>query len=53
MQHCNIDRLWWEWQQGLAGENPNLSGTGAQSPVMDPTPSPKRAISTALGYEYV
>jgi tyrosinase len=36
MHHCNIDRLWWDWQQGRTGQNPNLSGTGAQSPVMDP-----------------
>src|SRR5215471_12396668 len=55
MHHCNIDRLWWEWQQGHAGQNPNLSGTGAQSPVMDPwsyTESQTRDI-TALGFEYV
>ena len=51
----NIDRLWWDWQQGHAGQNPTLSGTGAQSPVMDPwsyTESQTHDI-TALGFEYV
>jgi tyrosinase len=55
MHHCNIDRLWWQWQQAHAGENPNLTGTGPASPVMDPwsyTESQTRDI-TALGYEYV
>jgi len=55
MHHANIDRLWWEWQQGHAGENPNLSGTGSSSPVMDPWSytEPQTRDITALGYEYV
>lgn len=55
MHHANIDRLWWEWQQGHAGENPNLTGTGASSPVMDPWSwtEPQTRDIAAMGYEYV
>jgi tyrosinase len=55
MHHCNIDRLWWDWQQTHPGENPSLTGTGPSSPVMDPwsyTEAQTRDI-TDLGYEYV
>lgn len=54
MHHCNLDRLWWKWQQSNAGVNPALSGSGASSPVMDPwsyTEADTRDI-TSLGYTY-
>lgn len=53
MHHCNIDRLWWTWQQlpGNAGKNPLLSGSAA---VMDPWPTtePQTRDVTTLGYTY-
>jgi tyrosinase len=54
MHHANIDRLWWQWQQAHPGLNPNLTGTGPNSPVMDPwayTEADTRDI-TAMGYTY-
>jgi hypothetical protein len=54
MHHCNIDRLWWQWQQSTQGQgkNPNLTGSAA---VMDPwayTEADTRDIGV-LGYTYV
>lgn len=54
MHHANIDRLWWVWQQAHAGQNPNLTGTGPSSPVMDPwayTEADTRDVTT-MGYAY-
>jgi tyrosinase len=54
MHHCNIDRLWWQWQntpQGT-GKNPPLTGAAA---VMDPwsyVEADTRDIA-GLGYAYV
>ena len=55
MHHANIDRLWWEWQQAHVGANPNLTGTGPDSPVMDPWSysEVQTRDTTGLGYEYV
>jgi tyrosinase len=54
MHHCNIDRLWWQWQTSAqgTGKNPPLTGAAA---VLDPwsyVESDTRDI-TALGYSYV
>jgi tyrosinase len=54
MHHCNIDRLWWQWQKkpGNASKHPVLSGAAA---VMDPWPNTEvdtRSI-VALSYTYV
>jgi tyrosinase len=55
MHHANIDRLWWQWQQAHPGENPTLTGSGAQSPVMDPYPTtePQTRDPHAMGFTYV
>lgn len=52
MHHCEIDRIWAEWQMANPGQNPTLAGTSA---IMDPwteTEIDTRDI-TALGYGYV
>ena len=33
MHHCEIDRIWAEWQAANPGQNPNLTGAAA---IMDP-----------------
>jgi tyrosinase len=55
MHHANIDRLWWQWHKSHSGLNPNLTGTGANSPVMDPWSyaEPQTRDIAALGYKYV
>lgn len=54
LHHCNIDRLWWLWQQSHPGENPMLSGSGPDSPVMDPwsTTESQTRDTAAMGYTY-
>ncbi|REG82338.1 tyrosinase family protein [Algoriphagus antarcticus] len=52
MHHCEIDRIWAEWQAANPGQNPALAGSTA---VMDPwaeTEVDTRDI-IALGYNYV
>ena len=52
MHHCEIDRIWNEWQAANPGQNPPLTGAAA---IMDPwseTEVDTRDI-TALGYTYV
>ena len=51
MHHCEIDRIWAEWQAANPGQNPNLTGAAA---IMDPWSESEvdtRDI-TALGYAY-
>jgi tyrosinase len=51
MHHCEIDRIWAEWQQANPGQNPSLAGAAG---IMDPwaeTEVDTRDI-TALGYNY-
>lgn len=52
MHHCEIDRIWAEWQAANPGQNPTLAGSAA---IMDPwteTENDTRDI-IALGYNYV
>ena len=52
MHHCELDRIWAEWQAAHPGENPPLTGATA---IMDPwseTEVDTRDIE-ALGYRYV
>lgn len=52
MHHCEIDRIWAEWQAGNPGQNPTLAGSAA---TMDPwaeTENDTRDI-ISLGYQYV
>lgn len=51
MHHCEIDRIWAEWQAANPGQNPSLVGAAA---IMDPWPETEvvtRDISV-LGYSY-
>ena len=51
MHHCELDRIWAEWQVANPGQNPSLAGAAA---IMDPWPESEidtRDI-TALGYAY-
>jgi tyrosinase len=51
MHHCEIDRIWAQWQAGNPGLNPSLAGAAA---IMDPwteTEVDTRDIA-ALGYSY-
>jgi tyrosinase len=51
MHHCEIDRIWAEWQAANPGQHPGLAGTAA---IMDPwteTEADTRDIA-ALGYAY-
>jgi len=51
MHHCEIDRIWADWQAANPGQNPSLSGAAA---VMDPwteTEVDTRDVA-ALGYSY-
>jgi tyrosinase len=51
MHHCEIDRIWAEWQAANPGQHPALTGAAA---IMDPwseTEVDTRDI-TALGYAY-
>jgi len=52
MHHCEIDRIWAEWQAANPGQNPTLAGPAL---IMDPwteTEVGTRDIM-ALGYRYV
>jgi tyrosinase len=52
MHHCEIDRIWAEWQTANPGQNPALAGAAA---IMDPwseTEVDTRDVE-ALGYTYV
>ena len=52
MHHCEIDRIWAEWQATHPGQNPTLAGSSA---IMDPWTETELATRdiTALGYQYV
>ena len=52
MHHCEIDRIWFEWQAANPGQNPALAGAAA---IMDPWSESEvdtRDVE-ALGYTYV
>lgn len=51
MHHCEIDRLWAEWQAANPGENPALAGAAATMDPWTETEVDTRDI-TALGYAY-
>jgi tyrosinase len=51
MHHCEIDRIWAEWQAANPGQNPSLSGSAATMDPWSETEVDMRDI-TALGYTY-
>jgi tyrosinase len=51
MHHCEIDRLWAEWQAANPGQNPALAGAAATMDPWTETEVDTRDI-TALGYNY-
>lgn len=52
MHHCEIDRIWAEWQAAHPGQNPTLSGAAATMDPWTETEVDTRDIM-ALGYKYV
>ena len=52
MHHCEIDRIWAEWQAAHLGQNPTLVGSSATMDPWTETEVDTRDI-TALGYQYV
>jgi len=52
MHHCEIDRIWAEWQATHPGQNPTLPGSSATMDPWTETEMDTRDI-TALGYQYV
>lgn len=51
MHHCEIDRIWAEWQAANPGQNPALAGAAATMDPWSETEVDTRDI-TALGYAY-
>jgi tyrosinase len=52
MHHCEIDRIWAEWQTANPGQHPPLAGSAATMDPWSETEVDTRDI-TALGYAYV
>lgn len=51
MHHCEIDRIWAEWQAANPGQNPALAGAAATMDPWTETEVDTRDV-TALGYSY-
>lgn len=51
MHHCEIDRIWAEWQVANPGQNPPLAGAAATMDPWSETEVDTRNIA-ALGYSY-
>lgn len=51
MHHCEIDRIWADWQAANPGQNPSLAGADATMDPWTETEVDTRDI-TALGYTY-
>lgn len=51
MHHCEIDRIWAEWQAAHPGQNPTLAGAAATMDPWTETEVDTRDI-IALGYKY-